>query len=995
MARVVFAQAQAPEPKAADNSPEATRPEQVPDGILERPGTKIGHYKLLEKIGEGGFGMVYMAEQVEPVQRKVALKIVKAGMDTREFIVRFEAERQALALMDHPNIARVLDAGATETGRPYFVMELVRGIPITDYCDQAQLATDERLRLFNQVCHAVQHAHQKGVIHRDLKPSNVMVTLHDGEPVPKVIDFGVAKALGQKLTEKTLFTAFQHLIGTPAYMSPEQAELSGLDVDTRSDIYSLGVLLYELLTGVTPFPKETLARAALDEVRRLIRETEPLKPSTRLRTLGDKLPELAIRRHTEPKTLGRLIQGDLDWIVMKCLEKNRARRYETANALAADIEHHLKEEPVQAAAPRAWYRASKFVRRHRTGLAAAVVLVLLMAAGTIVSTWQAVRATRAEHHAQAEAGKRQQVAQFLKDMLEGVGPSVAQGRDTTLLREILDKTAQRLGTDLPGQPEVEAELRDIIGSVYLDLDQYAEAEAMYQRSLDLRRKLHGNDSVEVALSLTYLANVRWRQGRYPEAESLLRQALAIRRKALGEENAAVANSLNDLGLLLKEQGRLAEAETALRQSLAMEEKCLPKDDPNTASTLNNLASVYWKLGRFAEAEARQRQALEMQRKQLGSEHPNVVVSINNLSTILQDQGKLADAEALQREALALTRKLVGDNHSDVARGLNNLAMVLRDQGKLAEAETAQREALAIQRQALGDEHPSVAQSLCNVGALLWDQGRFAEAENLQRQALELRRKLLGNEHPDVAQSLNALSLVLRDEGRLAEAETVQQQALEMRRKLLGAEHPYVAGSINNLGTILQAGGKLQEAETRYREALALRTKVFGQEHRDVASSLNSLGLVLREEAKLVEAESTHRQALEMRRKLLGPEHPDVAHSLHNLARVLLDAGRPDAAEPLAHEGLALREKSRPDDWRTASTRCLLGASLAGQGKYAEAETLLLSGCNALAQRQDRIPAADKVCLNDAIERLAQLYEVTSRPDKAAEWRQKLTQPGKL
>jgi WD40 repeat protein len=364
------------------------------DSMTEPRGTMIGRYKLLEKIGEGGFGIVYMAEQQEPVQRKVALKIIKAGMDTQEVIARFAAERQALALMDHPNIAKVLDAGATETGRPYFVMELVRGIPITDYCDEKTLSTAERLRLFIKVCQAVQHAHQKAVIHRDLKPSNILVTQHDVEPVPKVIDFGVAKALGQKLTEKTLFTAFRQMIGTPAYMSPEQAEMSGLDIDTRSDIYSLGVLLYELLTGVTPFDKETMAKAALDEIRRMIRETEPPKPSTRLRTLGEKLNEVARHRQTEPGALSRFIRGDLDWIVMKCLEKDRKRRYETANSLATDVERHLNAEPVVAAPPSAVYRLQRFARRHRVVLATALAFVVLLVCGVVMSLSQAWRANR-------------------------------------------------------------------------------------------------------------------------------------------------------------------------------------------------------------------------------------------------------------------------------------------------------------------------------------------------------------------------------------------------------------------------------------------------------------------------------------------------------------------------------------------------------------------------------------------------------------------------
>jgi len=392
---------------------------EVPDDtsgatVTEQPGDRIGRYKLLEKIGEGGYGVVYMAEQAEPIRRRVALKVVKLGMDTKQVIARFEAERQALALMDHPNIARVLDAGATDTGRPYFVMELVRGIRITDYCDQQKLATKERLDLFIQVCHAVQHAHQKGIIHRDLKPSNILVTRLDGVAVPKVIDFGIAKATQQPLTEKTLFTAFQQFLGTPAYMSPEQAQMSGTDMDTRSDIYALGVLLYELLTGHTPFETRELLRANFDELRRLIREKEPLRPSTRLRTLSrDDLITVAKRRRTEPPRLIRLVRGDLNWIVMKCLEKDRTRRYETANGLARDVERHLNNEPVTAAAPNAFYRVSKFVCRHRVGLATAAFVLLLLVGGLVVQgrlRWEAEKARK-----EAEAQK-QRVEAALKDV---------------------------------------------------------------------------------------------------------------------------------------------------------------------------------------------------------------------------------------------------------------------------------------------------------------------------------------------------------------------------------------------------------------------------------------------------------------------------------------------------------------------------------------------------------------------------------------------------
>ena len=362
--------------------------------IVERPGATIGPYRLMEQIGEGGFGLVFVAEQQYPVRRKVALKVIKPGMDTREVIARFEAERQALALMDHPNIARVLDAGATPSGRPYFVMELVKGVPITDYCDQAQLTPRERLGLFIPVCQAVQHAHQKGIIHRDLKPSNVLVTLHDGTPVPKVIDFGVAKAIGQQLTDKTIYTRFAQMIGTPLYMSPEQAEMSGLDIDTRSDIYSLGVLLYELLTGTTPFDRQRFGKAAFDEIRRIIREEEPPRPSTRLTSLGETLTSVSAKRKMELKKLSALIKGDIDWIVMKALEKDRSRRYETASGFAADVRRYLGEEPVEARPPSAWYRFRKLARRNKLALTTAGLVAGALVLGTAVATWQSVRATR-------------------------------------------------------------------------------------------------------------------------------------------------------------------------------------------------------------------------------------------------------------------------------------------------------------------------------------------------------------------------------------------------------------------------------------------------------------------------------------------------------------------------------------------------------------------------------------------------------------------------
>ena len=459
--------------------------QQEASGFLERPaievdatigarlsegaGTVIDRYKVLQLIGEGGFGAVYMAEQKVPVKRKVALKIIKLGMDTRQVIARFEAERQALAMMDHPNIAKVLDAGATDTGRPYFVMELVKGIPVNEYCDKNNLSTTQRLELFIRICNAVQHAHQKGIIHRDLKPSNVLITLHDGMPVPKVIDFGIAKATGHELTDKTLFTEFRQFIGTPEYMSPEQAEMSGLDIDTRSDIYSLGVLLYELLTGTTPFDGRELCKAGLGEIQRIIREEEPHKPSTRVSTMGDEATDIARHRHTDAGSLNRQLRGDLDWIVMKALEKDRTRRYETANGLALDVGRFLSDEPVLATPPSAPYRIHKFVRRNRVAVMASGLIAAALVLGLAAATVGFVQAQRQRALVAQEASRSRAVSAFLQEMLSSVDPAVSQGREVTV-RSMLDAAGERLemGT-MADQPATEASLRHTIGTTYESL----------------------------------------------------------------------------------------------------------------------------------------------------------------------------------------------------------------------------------------------------------------------------------------------------------------------------------------------------------------------------------------------------------------------------------------------------------------------------------------------------------------------------------------------
>lgn len=811
----------------------------------EKPGDRIGNYKILQLIGEGGCGSVFMAEQEQPVRRRVALKVIKLGMDTKNVIARFEAERQALALMDHPNIAKVFDAGATATGRPFFVMELVRGAKITDYCDQNNLPTNERLKLFQAVCQAIQHAHQKGVIHRDIKPSNILVTQQDGVPVPKVIDFGIAKATGQRLTDKTLFTEFHQFIGTPAYMSPEQAEISGQDIDTRSDIYSLGVLLYELLTSRTPFDPSELLQVGFDAMRRTIREVEPQRPSTRLSTMQDAdLTTIARQRQAATQKLIHLIRGDLDWIVMKSLEKNRSRRYETASSFAGDIEHFLNDEPVVARPPTALYRLQKFVRRNQVACSASAAVAIATVAGLAVSTGLFFREQAARREADREAQRSKQVAHFLEDMLKGVGPGVALGRDTALLREILDKTLTRVTIDLEDQPEVQAELCNTIGEVYRALGQSGKAEQLHRSARSLLNLTREAKHRDVAVSLNDLALVLRDQGKLPEAEALQREALALRRKLHGAEHAEVAESLNNLALVLRSEGRLVEAEKLHREALAMDHKLF------------------------------------------GHEHLAVATALNNLALTLDAAGKPADAEPHLRESIAVQKELLGDDQPGLAITMDNLAFVLREQGKLDEADNLARQSLTMQQQIFGPEHPSVATAIHNLGLILAAQGKADEAAKLLREALAQRRKLLGKEHPELAASLHHLAVLLRDAKRLEEAERLEGEALAMRKNLLGEENPAVAESLHNLALIRQNQNNLTEAEGLLLNAAAIQTKSWGNDHPNLAATLEHLAIVQKDAQKLSESEASLRRALEIRRKYFGEKHPSVIATWNILTKVL-------------------------------------------------------------------------------------------------------------
>ncbi len=761
----------------------------------------IGPYKLLQQVGDGGMGVVFMAEQTEPIQRTVALKIIKPGMDTQQVIARFEAERQALAMMDHPNIARVLDAGTTDSGRPYFVMELVKGVPITKYCDEKHLPLRARLELMLPVCQAVQHAHQKGLIHRDIKPSNVLVAEYDNHAVPKVIDFGVAKATAQKLTERTMFTEFGQVVGTLEYMSPEQAKLNQLDIDTRSDIYSLGVLLYELLTGSTPFGRKRLQEAAFDEMLRIIREEDPQKPSTRLST-AEGLPNIAVSRGSEPKKLSGLVKGELDWVVMKALEKDRDRRYDTANNLAADVERYLHNEMVQACPVSTMYRFRKFVRRHKLGVtasAAVAAAVLAGIAGTTSGMFWALRERKAAQASAAlattQAARSDHVAHFLKDMLKGVAPSVALGRDTTMLREIVDQTANRVDKDLTDQPEVQIELLQTLAQVYLDLALYKKAEETTRETLRLARLHLGEENLAVADSMSQLGRALFFLRKHNEAETVTRQAIFMERKLRGNDS-------------------LEEAAAELNLCDVLRCQCFETD----VSTADGKR-------KFQEAEASIRACLAIRRKRLGDVNNDVAWALDALSILCRDSSprRLDEAEAACRESVAIRQKLYSDDHPDLASSYCYLGSVLGVKNNLAEAETYFRKALSIERKSKGQNTWWYASYLYGLAPLLQKEGKLDEAETCLREAVSIARKQMGEDNPLLGEGILQLAQLLRNKGEFVEAHKLTEEAVTVYRRFPGSTVQLSSG-LANLADILEQSEDYAAAEPVARECLEIREK---------------------------------------------------------------------------------------------------------------------------------------------------------------------------
>ncbi|MCZ6658652.1 MAG: serine/threonine-protein kinase, partial [Gammaproteobacteria bacterium] len=865
---------------------------------------RIGPYRIVDRIGQGGMGEVYEAEQERPVRRKVALKLIKTGMDSKPIIARFESERQALAMMNHPCIARVFDGGTTENGLPYFVMEFVDGMPIDEYCDNNRMTTRQRLELFIDVCEGVQHAHQKGIIHRDLKPQNILVKSEGERAVPKVIDFGIAKPMSERLTDSTYVTAAGLPIGTPEYMSPEQSGLGNVDVDTRTDVYSLGALLYELLVGARPFDIKQMKLKGIDELWKCIREDDAPKPSTRISTVVATSPDTARARRTDLTHLTRELRGDLDWILLKALEKDRTRRYSSASEFAADVQRHLNHEPVLASPPSATYRCKKFVIRHKLGVTAAALVAVAVALGITGTTVALVRAVRAEKLAVIEAERAneqtrisEQTLKFMVGLFAVVDPSEARG-NTVTAREILDKGASRVEKELAGQPKAQATLMATMGTVYRSLGLYDAAEPLFQKALNKQRLLFSDAHPEVAHTLNDYATLLVKKGSFEAAEPLYREALAMRRELFGGEHENVAESLNDLAYLLCQNGD------------------------------------------FAAAELMNRQSLDMRRRLLGKESEAVAESQHNLAMNLHDQGDADSPMPLLRESLAMRRRLLGKFHPDVSESLNSLAFVL------------------------------------------YSRGEFDKAEPLFREALEVQKQLVGEVHPDVAMAMNNLAFVLHDSGEYDAAEAIYREVLTVQRTLLGDDHPDIAKVMNNLAFVLIENGSVDEAEKFARDSLAMYRRVHGDNHPDVARGLNNLARWLQDKGKMVEAERMYREAVAMRRDLLGDDHPATAVSLTGLAHLLISAQRFGEALESAEEARATMASALSEShWRTAVADGVVGAALAGLGRFDEAESLLLKSFKTVQAEKGA-----SIYAEDARQRLIGLYEAWGRREEAAPYR---------
>jgi eukaryotic-like serine/threonine-protein kinase len=775
-------------------------------------GRSIGPYVLLKMLGEGGMGQVWLAQQTKPVKRQVALKLIKGGLYDSAVLVRFESERQSLALMNHPAIAKVFDAGSTQDGQPYFVMEYVSGLSLTRYCDERRLKIPERLELFIKVCEGVQHAHQKAIIHRDLKPSNVLVEEVDGKPVPRIIDFGIAKAISsQPSSEQTMFTQAGAIIGTPGFMSPEQADPSVEDVDTRTDVYSLGMILYALLSGTLPFDVTEWKGRPLDEVLRQLREEDPPSPSTKLAAEKETATAAAEKRGTEPKHLAHLLRGDLDWITLKAIEKDRARRYATPSELAVDIRRYLANEPVVARPASAAYRLGKYVRRHRIGVGVAAALVMLLAGFAIVQAVELRRITR-------ERDRANRITDFMTSIFKVSDPSEARG-NTVTAREVLDKASASIGKGLEHDRELQAQLLTVMAFTYDSLGLYPQAQALHERAADLRRRTLGPRNRDTLRSEAWLAWDLACEGHYPEAEKLSREVLEVQRQVLGPDQPQTLETMYNLAWILQLEGRNAEAERLDRETLERRRRVLGPEHRDTLNTMGHIGLDLQDQGKFAEEEAILKDVLETERRVFGPDAPDPLITEVNLATALAKEGRNSEAEKVQREALEIARRVWGPEHPDTLRTELNLGVSLDHLGRLGEAEKVFAQVLESERRVLGPDHPDVVRAMSNLAAVLTEEHKFSDAEALNRQAFEIQRRTLGPENRETLSAMNELANSLMDLGKLTEARRVYEDALAIERRALGPDDPRTTTTMYNLACNAARSGRPGDAIALLNEAV--------------------------------------------------------------------------------------------------------------------------------------------------------------------------------
>lgn len=862
---------------------------------------RIDRYELIESIGEGGFGVVYRAEQLAPVRRVVAVKILKPGMDTRSVLARFESERQTLARLDHPSIARVYDAGATASGRPYFAMEMIEGSPITAYCDERRLGIDARLELFRRVCAAIQHAHQRGVIHRDIKPSNVLVAEVDGGAMPKIIDFGIARATGASGDSDAGRTIAGHFVGTPRYMSPEQASLGAEVVDTRSDVYSLGVVLYELLVGVTPIESDSLRSTEPSELRRVMENHEPVRPSRKFAAMEER-DQIAAARGVRSAEVDARLRGDLDRVVLKSLERDPERRYESPGALAEDLRRFVEREPVAATAPTLGYRASMYYKRHRTGVWLGGAFAAVLAAGVIGTTVFAVRSAAAEQVARAQATRAErelaranEVKALLSEMITSVSPEVAQGRDTTLLRTILQEASRRVASGQVIDPRIEADVSTTIATAYLRIGAAGEGKPFAERALAIRRELLGNVSAETLATIEVMAQIHEELAEPELAEPLYREAAGTAVRLFGDRSLQAMQADHLLGDFLAGTGKVDEGEQILRKTLEDRRAVLGSGDVATLATENSVASILARRGDQVHALPLFEEIVAGYRAAVGDDDPRTIIAMSSLSASLTAAGRLAEAEPLIDEAIDRGRRVFGEEHPFLPQYMSNLAYLLVRQGRLAVAIETSREIVRLMENARGRDHPLTMQSEANLGNLLAMHREFDAAAEVLTACRERSLRVLGANDPLTLRTSSALGNILMDTGRPEEALPILESVRRAYQSVAGPDHLDTIRVESNLGSLLRRLGRDDEAVVLLRHVQQVRSRDLPMGSPDRARAAVNLGEALLDEGEPGETAALLEEERAGAEQVWSNDVGSIVHFLVTLGRAQSLVGRHEAA----------------------------------------------------------------------------------------------------